>query len=104
MRCPRCLREGVDKVLDERVGRACSLGIGAAGGYAGAATLAKAGAIWGGTLGSLGTPLGALLGAICGGLLGGLGTGTVGWLVGRALDRRLSEEFFCKACEHRFKR
>ncbi len=104
MRCPSCMSEAVDKVEDERVGRACAMGYGATGGYACAATFAKLGADWGASLGSLGTPVGAIAGAVGGALLGGATGGGLGLLLGRSIDRQISREYCCTACDYRFKR
>ncbi|AZU46246.1 hypothetical protein C3B79_0427 [Aeromonas hydrophila] len=66
------MSEGVARIEDERVKRACALGLGAAGGYACAATLARMGAATSSALGGVGTVVGALAGALGGAVLGGL--------------------------------
>ncbi|EPC3544488.1 hypothetical protein [Aeromonas sp. S41-2] len=104
MRCPHCMSEGVARIEDERVKRACALGLGAAGGYACAATLARMGVATGSALGGVGTVVGALAGALGGAVLGGLIGGGLGWWLGRTLDRRLSRHYRCGVCGHRFSR
>ncbi|MFM5094822.1 hypothetical protein ACEUCJ_14095 [Aeromonas rivipollensis] len=47
---------------------------------------------------------GAITGALSGALVGGATCGGVGLWLGRTLDRQISRQYWCKECNHSFKR
>lgn len=56
------------------------------------------------TLGGIGIPIGAIARALSGALVGGATCGGVGLWLGRTLDRQISRQYWCKDCNHSFKR